>query len=89
METRVLWLLRAAVVRAKSGFSGFVQMFADLHGVPSDRENDVYCIVSSITGFCSKSFRCFGHMPQPSRKRRIGHWIPNMLLGCNVMTFLF
>lgn len=42
IETRVLWLLRAAVVRAKTGFSGFVDMLADLHGVPSDRQNDVY-----------------------------------------------
>ena len=42
IETRVLWLLRAAVLRSKAAFSGFVQMLADLHGTPADRENDCY-----------------------------------------------
>ena len=42
IETRVLWLLRAAVLRSKTAFSGFIQMLADLHSAPADRENDCY-----------------------------------------------
>ena len=40
VEVRVLWLLRASVLRGKTPFSSFVQMLADLHAAPGDRAHD-------------------------------------------------
>lgn len=40
IEVRSLWLLRAALLRCKAPFSGFVEMLADLHSATSDREHD-------------------------------------------------
>ena len=40
IEVRSLWLLRAALLRCKAPFSGFVEMLADLHRATSDREHD-------------------------------------------------
>eukprot|EP00438_Fugacium_kawagutii_P019339 Skav202390 [mRNA] locus=scaffold1406:411525:413741:- [translate_table: standard] len=40
IEVRTLWLLRAALLRCKAPFSGFVEMLADLRGDNADREHD-------------------------------------------------
>ena len=40
IEVRTLWLLRAALLRCKAPFGGFVEMLADLHGAVADREHD-------------------------------------------------
>ena len=40
IEVRTLWLLRAALLRCKAPFGGFVEMLADLHGAEADREHD-------------------------------------------------
>lgn len=40
IEVRSLWLLRAALLRCKAPFSGFVEMLADLHSATSDRAHD-------------------------------------------------
>eukprot|EP00913_Durusdinium_trenchii_P014787 g13869.t1 len=40
VEVRALWLLRAALLRVRAPFSGFVEMLADLHALPADRRHD-------------------------------------------------
>ena len=40
LEVRALWLLRGSLLRCKAPFSGFVEMMADLHGAPPDREHE-------------------------------------------------
>ena len=40
IETRVLWLLRASLLRTRASFTGFVEMLADLHGATSDKGHD-------------------------------------------------
>ena len=40
IETRVLWLLRASLLRTRASFTGFVEMLVDLHGGTADRGHD-------------------------------------------------
>lgn len=40
IEVRALWLMRAALLRVRAPFSGFVEMLADLHALPADRKHD-------------------------------------------------
>ena len=40
IEMRVLWLLRASLLRNKGTFSGFVTMLADMHAAAADRSHD-------------------------------------------------